>query len=115
MIVRPFVSLLIVIAADFLVCANEPKLILVSMVSSNSCFQPTWASFNFRSQVYRHGDRSPIYSYPTDTHNSSWPQGYGELTIVRAHVLIRSFSLIECVPMHTERHAGAVLSWTSVE
>ncbi|VDO46841.1 unnamed protein product, partial [Brugia timori] len=31
--------------------------------------------------VWRHGDRAPIFTYPTDTHQEdAWPYGWGELT-----------------------------------
>ena len=32
--------------------------------------------------VYRHGDRSPYAPYPTYSHASYWPQGFGQLTNV---------------------------------
>ena len=35
------------------------------------------------SQLYRHGDRSPVKAYPTDPYqDSSWPQGFGQLSQV---------------------------------
>jgi len=39
-------------------------------------------SLVFVSALYRHGDRSPVSSYPTDPYNnvSYWPSGWGQLT-----------------------------------
>ena len=39
---------------------------------------------HIRAQVYRHGDRTPIVTWPTDPYASPslWPQGFGQLTIV---------------------------------
>ena len=34
-------------------------------------------------QLYRHGDRSAVSTFPNDPYpESMWPQGYGELTEV---------------------------------
>ncbi|KAI0220760.1 Prostatic acid phosphatase [Lamellibrachia satsuma] len=32
--------------------------------------------------LFRHGDRSPIKPFPTDKYKDSWPQGYGQLSMI---------------------------------
>ncbi|XP_065845111.1 lysosomal acid phosphatase-like, partial [Oscarella lobularis] len=37
-------------------------------------------------QVFRHGDRSPVGTFPNDSHQvGDWPQGWGQLTQERRH------------------------------
>ena len=36
------------------------------------------------SKVYRHGDRSPTKTFPSDSYQEdAWPQGFGQLSTVR--------------------------------
>ena len=64
--------------------------------------------------MFRHGDRSPIGTFPTDQYKESdWPQGYGQLSIVR--VLGHRppvYSLIHCIMqlgMQQEEMLGSLL------
>lgn len=51
-------------------------------VSSLPEDQANLGSLVFVSALYRHGDRTPVTSYPTDPYNnlSYWPVGWGQLT-----------------------------------
>ena len=55
----------------------------------------------FGDQLFRHGDRSPILSFPNDLVNeSAWPQGYGQLS----EVLFAHLSTV--VGIHTSVELG---------
>lgn len=44
------------------------------------------STHNYCLKVFRHGDRNPTESYPTDPYqNYSWPDGLGALTKVKKY------------------------------
>uniref|UniRef100_A0A1B6BZM2 acid phosphatase n=1 Tax=Clastoptera arizonana TaxID=38151 RepID=A0A1B6BZM2_9HEMI len=59
-------------------------ILFVSALTCVSCFDQyndTLGTVIFTNVIYRHGDRSPVESYPKDPHkNFSWPSGIGQLT-----------------------------------
>uniref|UniRef100_A0A8C5G2L0 Lysosomal acid phosphatase n=1 Tax=Gouania willdenowi TaxID=441366 RepID=A0A8C5G2L0_GOUWI len=56
------------ICSHFLMCF--PSQMRISTHVFSSCVQ-----------LFRHGDRSPVQAYPTDSYQeSSWPQGFGQLS-----------------------------------
>ena len=45
-------------------------------------------------QIFRHGDRSPVNVFPTEPNKeNTWPQGFGQLSVVRFPALFYSITL----------------------
>uniref|UniRef100_A0A8D2IQG4 Acid phosphatase 4 n=1 Tax=Varanus komodoensis TaxID=61221 RepID=A0A8D2IQG4_VARKO len=71
--------------------------------SAGKCSLDCHYTYTLLSQVYRHGDRSPLGTYPTDPHKEGpWPQGFQQLTGVRPGILQQK----ELGQFLRERYAG---------
>ena len=47
------------------------------------CQSCMFTLYLYFAKVFRHGDRSPVGTFPNDKYNESdWPQGYGQLSVV---------------------------------
>ncbi len=62
----------------------------------------------FVLQVHRHGDRTPVITYPTNPYDDEkryWPDGIGMLTSVSNYLIFTQFIIIF---LRTERKAKDV-------
>ncbi|XP_015510724.1 prostatic acid phosphatase isoform X1 [Neodiprion lecontei] len=61
--------------------------LIIFTTSPSSCVNPELGIVIFANVLFRHGDRTPITSYPTDPwgNESFWPVPFGELTNIGKH------------------------------
>ena len=70
--------------------AEDPnaELVLLQSVSPSKDTFPWLTMSPLPSQLWRHGDRSPVGTFPTDTNQEDkWPQGWGQLSAVRVFLI----------------------------
>ena len=80
---------------SFFLCATyvaaDLQLELVSLVSCPRIGRETIPLFCLYTQVHRHGDRTPASTYTGNPYGDDyWPQGLGQLTIVRVCFSVRN-------------------------
>ncbi|CAI8038231.1 Lysosomal acid phosphatase, partial [Geodia barretti] len=82
-----------------------PLLLLLASIQSSVQSYKEQRQLLLASVLFRHGDRSPVDAYPTDTRyqESYWPQGFGQLstTGMRQHLYLGS--------LFRERYVGGGL------
>ena len=77
--------LTLIVLISVIECRKLKLVIVVSLLLITNCFD-----LNHNRQVHRHGDRTPVFTYPTDPYgdfDKYWPDGLGHLTTVHDTII----------------------------